>query len=146
MSDWRTLEAGRELDRVVAERLGWRVAKGEGEDAEWWVARREGTEDWELITQIEYCDDVDAAWIQAFRTYEGCDSQLPLYSRDANAALPGEYVAWQERGGWYACYEIQAFSGPHDWTIKADTRLTQSGDTLAEARIKAWLAWSERGA
>jgi hypothetical protein len=138
MSDWRTLEAGRELDRVVAERLGCKIVELDlPGPPQWYAVFGPNGEPKIRVTAFSKRNewpayDMEDAW--------------PAYSTDANAALPGEYVAWQERGGWYACYEIQAFSGPHDWTIKADTRLTQSGDTLAEARIKAWLAWSERGA
>jgi hypothetical protein len=120
MSDWRDLPQGRELDRVVAERLGLITVNEAGQ--------------WQRVKERWNPD-----WIYP-----------PAYSTDANAAL----ALWadEHEQGAIAVLDFDGYS----WTAYrkyfseqfmqwVETE-KQSADSPALAIVRAYLAWSERGA
>lgn len=146
-ADWRTLSAGRALDRVVAERLGWKmVIRTEDDIDEWWVVR--GEIEAELLGKVGDFDSDDALWVQAFTTYECAnDSALPHYSTDASAAL----ALLQGIGlPWMLAEEpdtpfIRAFIGERndDPERMYYHAATGAANTPALAIVRAWLAWKD---
>jgi hypothetical protein len=164
MSDWRTLEAGRELDRVVAERLGWKIEQDEvvyhtdtrshdcatfpgdkvykGRHNAWIVydptGKRQG---W------CYAHDDKPWFIEALLDH----ADVPAYSADANAALalltstgcPWMVVSEPEGLSGYRAFIGESRDDPEHMYYHGTN---EGGDTVALAIVRAWLAWSERGA
>jgi len=115
MIDWRDIPSERELDKRIAISLGWRVERWSG--GGWNVYDPKGFR--------------FGSYVQA----EDALEFLPFYSTDANAPLPiapGTVIEIQEMpGSHYAARFVVTVSGKaHEWRI---------ADTLAEARVRAWL-------
>lgn len=124
-ADWKSLPGGRELDRVIAERLGMNFRYVvEVKD---YVVHQDELSLW----QREYLDSV---YIKSDWCY------VPHFTTNANAHLP------LETGATFEMVEL--------WTGKSQARIVvtvtgksypwQEGDTLAEARARAWLAWQDQ--
>jgi hypothetical protein len=130
MSD---LEAGRELDKQIAEMLGWKIEKLAGG-----FRIRNGDSKWALPLAASE----EEAWQDA-HLYK----YFPHYSTDLNAAasLPVPEKTWLEIliswGG-----RIAARYVPHDTTKHFsgwDYPYSTNG-TEAEVRCLAWLKWIKR--
>ncbi len=123
IEDWRTLEAGDELDRIVAERLGWKIAPS---GIDWNVIDPTG-DSWYLCSPDDY-PAIDDAWDKAI------GEDIPRYSRDANAAL---YLV---RAGW------QITRLPDGWHVSPDypNCTNYSCSELPEAIVRVFLADQDR--
>jgi hypothetical protein len=143
MSDWRTLEAGRELDRVVAERLGCKIVELDLPGAtQWYAVFGPNGEPKIRVTAFGKRNewpayDMEDAW--------------PAYSTDANAALalltstgcPWMVVSEPEELSGYRAFIGESRDDPEHMYYHGTN---EGGDTVAIAIVRAWLAWSERGA
>lgn len=130
--DWRELPAGAGLDRIVAKRLGYVIdIISTPPDYQVNLAKPDGS-----LHALKYTI-YEHIWRDLFNYH------IPQFSRDANAALPGDCAVWNISNTWYACYEVQVFENVHEWTLLATEKLVQSGQALAEARSRAWLAWKD---
>ena len=127
-ANWREMEAGRELDRVIAERLGW----SEIEQRQLWFE-----------------DAYDDGWEQRLfgkRTGESVgDDPVPEYSTDANAALSlplGEAEFFQ-------LHVIPGGNTAARVYVPVSSRLSEAeppfeiSDTPALAICHAWLAYQD---
>lgn len=128
---WQTMDAGEDLDVLIAERVGLNVYHKE---VGGWPA---------FSVQREWLD----VWIE---NEHGLAYEIPAYSTDANAAfslLSGE----AERVGLE--YNLYGVSGGHTcevgfWTNEAgrrDRTWEGTGQTPALAIVHAYLAWREGG-
>lgn len=118
--DWRSLD-GPALDRLVAERLGWTEI---------------------VIVESEYGDYV-SGWTESLEGIPPGETEHRHFrpvSRDAAAPLPlaeGERIVMIERHD--GTFSAQA--QPHLWGHFFDQDWpTMEADTLALARLRAWLA------
>ncbi len=132
--DWRTLDAGNVLNRIVAERLGWRILD---RGAEWYIAPP-GQEPY-YLGSFKANVSLNYIWDYAF-----ANGDIPRFSRDANAALPVDEGAW---------WDIHV-----SWTGKVTARIVltisvhidledppaETALTLAHGRVRAWLAYTDR--
>lgn len=121
--DWRTLPAGRVLDRVIAERLGWTLI---GFDDPFWRHRQRD----------------DAAVGDYWRTSEGA-RKLPAFSTDANAAL----TLWGLNSHWSLNPDANDngvhFEGYYPYADNEYGEMCELADTPALAICRAWLAWMD---
>ncbi len=125
-ADWRTMEAGRDLDRIVANQLGWRFE-----------ANVDG-----------YFKATSPTGITGgyYLLQRNSEHGMPLYSTDLSAAFtlfstePGlEWNLFSEDDDWITC-ELGHWSDDfHD-----DQLVMASEKTAALAICKAWLLWQER--
>lgn len=76
MADWRELDAGADLDRLVAERLGWEMHSIAGHVTERHVRH-----------QLVNPDGVPMGYSNADDGWAALAGVLPRYSRDLNAAM-----------------------------------------------------------
>lgn len=125
-ADWRTMEAGRELDRVVAERLGWRIDIENGDvydekgdyipsDNPYGESREIGYTENELWGRCShYSTDANAA----LALYDGCRIEL-------KAEPPDDWT----------CFLVIESPVYGEWRGEADT--------AALAIVRAWLAWKD---
>jgi len=126
MTDWRNMAAGHDMDRLIAERLGWRVQKNR--DGYTYLFRPDGSG--------------VGNYIDAAQAWEG----IPHFSTDLNAAfrLPvGEYTHLSCRTP-LNDLGYAAFVAYDDHTTSNDYR-SAAAATPALAVCRAWLAWQERG-
>lgn len=142
-ADWRDMEAGATLDRAVAERLGWHIEiRTEDGIDEWWVVLSESQ--YNYVGQSSDFGSEDEAWARVFHTYECVnDAMLPLYSRDANAALalptlPGLRMEVIRGTSWLCSFIREAKRPDPDYAVASGT-----GDTPAMAIVECWLKWME---
>ena len=123
--NWRDLPAGRELDRLVAEKAGYRVQHDHPDYILW-------SADGDFVVRQP---DEYLAW-----------RHVPHYSTSVDAALtlplnPGEY-------GW-ALKIVPDFSGGLVWAMIIDdagqtvSRCIQPARLIALAMVQTWLAWKE---
>jgi hypothetical protein len=143
-----------QLNRAVADALGWRIAEREIR-----VSPQQAYHDLESSRGMFGAPDgptlsagyhVERYWVDQDGTEQGSalftdeNEALPDWQGDVDEPLPGRYVAWQREGTWHVCYAYVSYSLSDTWTIYAESQLTQQGNTLAEARAKAWLALKEK--
>jgi hypothetical protein len=91
----------------------------------------------ELIIEAADCPDVDTAWERAFRTYEGCDSRLPLYSRDANAAVHLPLAPFSRLDVLVGIGYVSAAVTGHERFVANNV------EEIAHVMTQAWLSWRE---
>lgn len=123
-ADWRTMDAGREMDRIVAERLGWT----EIEEQENWY------EDPEVMAYQQ---------IDLYGRKDGSEYRVPKYSTDANAALQlDKPVLWwsEDDGRWLATYDAAIFGSAIELDVSPSPG---EADTPALAICRAWLSWKD---
>jgi hypothetical protein len=121
MNEWRTMAAGRELDRVIAEKAGGTVYQMSEVDY-WHSPASSGGDRWEV------------------RHRDGRAEALPPYSTSVDAALT--LIPESELGA-------EMIKGTDSWTVKMVFRegvfkgVANNVDQLALAICRAWLAWQE---
>lgn len=139
--NWRELPAGRDLDRVIAERLGWKVVKVT------WSPESSADSGW------MYClvspDGVyahggsmneDEAWI--IPSHEHHVVSLKHYSTDANVAM----TLWDNGYHWAVFPDPDQpgrFCATHPCAREYDVGI-ESGSTPAEAISRSWLAFGDK--
>lgn len=130
MTDWKTMDAGRELDRLIAERLGWTDLLIDQD----WIEVDGKVEDVVRVLGVP----PGAKWKE----------QVSEYSTSADAAL----TLFPDDTEWMATYS--PYYGPR-FRITVGTPhvlddeyfdVYGNGDTLALALCRAWMAWREAGA
>lgn len=136
MTDWRKLPAGRELDRLIAERIGWRFEKVS--PYHWEVYRPDGSP----VEQARGYTYINQ-WEDSHLMVTGM--AFPRYSTDMNAALtlplPGLFDEYRfELSGcndkWIACVHYR-----HAIDLTLHSPII---GTPALAVCRAWLDWRER--
>lgn len=144
--DWRAMPAGDDLDRFIAERLGWYIEKQSNEDYP-----GVGTEfEWYLVKPNELarfvCDyeegreTLDQAWANALERFDG-HSDIPHFSRDTDAALavlpctPDSAVMLYKNYGWNGSWQV------HISFFYGRKSFMASAETLALAACRVWLDW-----
>lgn len=133
--DWRDLPAGRELDRLVAERAGWRVARLSGaDDALALRNHRGGVEAIVNPLAVASAGLAEEEWLWSA-------VNIPHYSTSVDAALT--LVAGR------LTVHIESTRNPQTWQVwVADGDVftdTVEADNPALAIVRAWLSWREQG-
>jgi|SRR5579859_1553395 len=123
--DWRTLPAGRALDRVIAERLGLDIR---------YVPKVE-----EYLVR----EDEIPSFLHEYADYDYPQPGwclVPYYSMDANAALSlldddegTEYMLRKLNTGWHI----------HAYFKGSSTKTTATAETIALVICRAFLTWTE---
>lgn len=123
------MQAGRELDRVIAEALGWHELKAH----QYWHEDYDDQGTWFKCWQGIPPEGTELPWGTHVL-------KVPDFSTDANADLhlaEGEWLEIHE--GWTghtAARVVRTVTGQHgDW---------QEGTTLSEARARARLDWHDK--
>ena|SRR5258708_1441045 len=133
MSNWRTMEAGMELDREIALRLGWTIKLYPGYTA---MLNPHG----EIVGRGFHDAPDGYMWSQAHEFLN-----MPHYSTDANAALTLlEGLFWSvfgtpDQDRKTTIYRCALNSVYRD----AFTAITETADAPALAICRAWLTWKE---
>ncbi len=137
-TDWRKLHAGRELDRVIAEKLGW----------VWTCVYQTKYATYVTITKPDgtILQNVDAYGSRPeWPEYEAVDL-FPQYSTDLNLA----YALFDGRTFWatlqmvtdvrknHRYYRVWACDGPHSFEVEHEA------DTPSLALCYAWLECKEK--
>lgn len=140
MSD-APIEAGVVLDRLIAERLGYRL---ERRGADWFIVIPSEPEGFYFGDGDDY-PTLDSAWERAFINVDG-STDIPRHSRDANAALalPISEGASIEllvlsNGKALACIPLNVSS-----VLAEASPPFEEAATPALAVCRAWLAYCER--
>jgi len=143
--NWRNMPAGAALDRRVAERLGYRVERAmyAPYPSPVWVLTRPGDHgEKEFISDFGWT--LDEAWSWAFDPEIEIDGEIvslvPLYSRDASVPLPlaeGEEIEIHEL--WSGTFAARC-NQPLSSRLAETQGELMTADTLALARLRAWLA------
>lgn len=116
MTDWRALDAGRDLDRRIAERLGWTHI----ESTEYWLD-----------------DPHDTSLVQAWRGIpprSTGEALVPCYSTDLNAAIT--LIPSDQQ------FELSNGLEP-EWEALIGWGYDGGADTPALAVCRAWLAYQD---
>lgn len=143
MTDWRGLPAGNALDRLMAERLGWRIAENADlPDKELWPWLAVSPNGRLVALDVSRQNPLDEAWDNAFWAPEG-DPIIPRFSRDANAELPLDDVQ-METYQFYGNHFTARISVPHSSSLRDIDVPLEEADTLALVRVRAYLAWGDR--
>lgn len=128
--NWRDLPAGRELDRLVAERVGYEIVEDFGMGGPSYTALLPGS----VVMELPRAFGEDEAWEQV----------TPHYSTSVDAALT---LPLREHG--WTLKIVPDFSGGLVWaTITGDEGLVVSvyvlpARLIAQAMCYAWLAWKD---
>ena len=143
--DWRALPAGRELDRIVAARLGFSVVQLPPRDASkrpkayvTWEYKQPG---WVIKGEGLHKNLWDVRFREEWEAWDHC----PEYSQDANAAL----ALWDVDYRWavYPAYPDDYDKGRFCATFPGhgdQDAGDEYADTPALAIVQAWLAWKDR--
>lgn len=127
-SDWRIMQPGPELDRLIAERLGWHPHR---EGDLWWIFPPKGTTHAALPENIGKGKSTrEMAWLMQKhvpRYSTSTDAALLLLSRDIHLEL---YWSLVPPASWGALYGNGDLSEGH-------------ADSPAHAICLAWLAYQE---
>jgi hypothetical protein len=121
--NWRELPAGRGLDRIIAERLGYTVQFNEN-NGYYYLVRPDGTK------AINYGTEW-AAW-----------EASPAFSVDANAAI----ALWDNDYHWAIFPDPDQpgkFCATHPCSRDYDVGI-ETADKPAEAISRSWLAWGDK--
>lgn len=120
MKDWRKLSAGRKLNRLIAEELGWEIAQ-----------------------DIEYSDLLTGLRPEKERTIEGPAAgtwEVPDFSRSLSASL-----ALIESYDFYIYHYVDGIPAKYRVLIKDHLLRTGTGlaETLSLAVCYSWLNYQE---
>lgn len=140
--DWRTCPAGRELDKLIAERLGWRVEDynappresmiktinswmilGPGEDAKYWISHSHHG----YVTAEQAWD----ALLEGSHWSTSVDAALSLVNQKGVGVTFSQYYGSPT---WMAAIVDEVGKHIYDY---------HRADTPAEAIVKAFLAWKD---
>ncbi len=133
-TDWRALPAGRKLDWIVAERLGYKIKEYRYSGNKRGYELYDGKGKYVAPPYDNRAGDMP--------TKSDLRSWIPQYSRNANAALAllplvgGEWTWWTLQPTRIdLTYRCEIHEGVREWQGEADTP--------AHAIVKAWLAWKD---
>lgn len=146
MTDWRDIEAGPELDRLIAERMGWQMIELENPspppiDYRWRLVNPEGRIRGVYGNTYFPCKDIEEAWQKAGEPDMECgDRDLPPYSTDLDVA----FTLITEQDGFSLSRDMQE----NVWMADLDTvpPTYEVADMPALAICRAWLAYTEKQA
>lgn len=144
MTDWQTMEAGKAMDILIADKVGWKIVSrpfGKQVDGylfgfEYNLMTPQGVLLWENNADQGWRFRASDVWANATKYWE---PSLPDYSTSVDAALtllpPSDFVL----------LEISGEDG--EWKVSLYIGSTSKGaftaQTLALAICRAWLAWKE---
>ena len=120
--NWRDLPAGRELDRLVAERMGYEIVEDFGMGGPSYTALLPGS----VVMELP----------RAFGEDEGWEQVTPHYSTSVDAALalvPGGDIA----------FELYRDENTGDWWAEFDGWYDEGSPWPALAIVRAWLLWKD---
>lgn len=133
-TDYRTMEAGRELDRLIAERLGYRAVE---RTWRWYLLSHD-------VLETSLDEMLKRGWhIRSYPTEtEAWNIDVSRYSTDLNAAialLPTDGYTWSLHYSNYDDPYTAVISG-----VKVDSpEYFGDASTPALAICRAWLAWKD---
>ncbi len=141
MTNWRGLPAGDELDRVIAERLGWHIVSKHTPHNPVYPENEIQTfsPDGKIVHSAYYTEMSLDSCLEHMQALH----KLPRYSRDVNTELPLDE-------GYYWTFTSPTVGEPDDnwlaeiintWTGEHESNC--AADTLPLARAHAWLAWMD---
>lgn len=138
MEDWEELDDGPKLDRIVAEKLGWRIQ--ELAEPKVYVSELKGQE-YRAVCPYVLVNEQGEPHGTPWQTPELCwhHAELPAFSTSVDAAL-----TLIPRGT--HCEIAQSIKPPLGWLVSVgDKHAIQYAYTLARAIVASWLTWKEGG-